>query len=312
MTIVYGITTAVSLLLIGACAVVDKKRNINLLLMFVSIFLCNLGYLLTAVAPTLAFALNANRLVYLGQVYLPFFMLMVILHICGIEHPKKLPIALIIIGFVVLMITASPGILPIYYKSVSIAVKDGATRLIRSYGPLHLVYYVYLILYFAAMLAVIIHAIRRGMVKSKLHATFLLSAVLFNVVIWFAEQFLPRGFELLSVSYIMTEIFIFLLYGILREYGYEEAAPKKKSCDGTHIFNGEDIEHITEKCGKDFSLTKREIDVMRLILLNKPRKEIAEELFVSESTVKKHTSAVFRKLEVTDRIELYAKVKQYE
>lgn len=56
MTIVYGITTAVSLLLIGACAVVDKKRNINLLLMFVSIFLCNLGYLLTAVAPTLAFA----------------------------------------------------------------------------------------------------------------------------------------------------------------------------------------------------------------------------------------------------------------
>ena len=40
-------------------------------------------------------------------------------------------------------------------------------------------------------------------------------------------------------------------------------------------------------------------------------KEIAEELFVTESTIKKHTSSIFAKFNVTNRYELYAKLKKY-
>ena len=41
------------------------------------------------------------------------------------------------------------------------------------------------------------------------------------------------------------------------------------------------------------------------------RKEIADELLVTESTIKKHTSSIYAKFNVANRFELYAKLKKY-
>jgi hypothetical protein len=53
-------------------------------------------------------------------------------------------ITLVSVGIIMLGITTSPGILTIYYKTVEIEILDGTTKLLREYGPLHLLYYVYL------------------------------------------------------------------------------------------------------------------------------------------------------------------------
>ncbi|MBQ3593348.1 MAG: response regulator transcription factor, partial [Clostridia bacterium] len=222
----------------------------------------------------------------------------------------------------------TPGFLPYYYKNVSIAVINGTTRLIRDYGPLHLLYYVYLFLYFALMLLVIIHSTVKKKITSTLHTTFLLCAVLCSIVIWLAEQFLPRGFEILTVSYVISEIFILLLYGILQEYGIrgengsiiiantsakaeEYLSGAIQSDDSTALFSEKDIRHILS-CEKIVSrITEREKEVLERLLANKQRKEIAEELFVTESTIKKHTSSIYSKFNVTNRFELYAKLKKY-
>ncbi len=52
------------------------------------------------------------------------------------------------------------------------------------------------------------------------------------------------------------------------------------------------------------SLTVREQDVLRLILSGKSNRAIAEELFVSENTVKTHVRSIFAKYEVGSRAEL--------
>ena len=52
---------------------------------------------------------------------------------------------------------------------------------------------------------------------------------------------------------------------------------------------------------RSLGLTPRQTDVLRLILLGKPAKVISRELDLSESTVKTHTSAVLRALNVTTR-----------
>lgn len=218
MSAVYGTITVIAFILIGICLLVDKNRNRYLLLLFISIFLANLGYFLISVAPSLNFALNANRLSYLGQVFLPYFLLMMLLTICKIDRPKWLNPVLITISIVVLLIAASPGILPIYYKTVAIDQSKGFTRIIREYGILHKTYLVYLIFYVIAQLSVVIYAIYKKKVVSYLHAVFLLSAALCNTVIWFVERFISRNFELLSVSYIITELFILLVYGIVQQY----------------------------------------------------------------------------------------------
>ena len=330
MSIAYGILCVISLALIGVCLAVDRKKDICLLLMSISVFVCNLGQFLISVAPSLSFALNANRLAYLGQVFLPLLLLKMILNLCNINYKKWILTILSLVSVVVLFITLTPGILTCYYNNVSIEVVNGATRIVRDYGPLHLSYYIYLLAHFALMISVITYSAVKKKITSTLHTSFLSCAVLCNIVIWFAEQFLPRGFEFLTVSYIISELFILLLYGILQEYGIRGengsiiiANTSKKAeeylsgtihsgdDDSSELFSETDIEHILG-CDKIVSkITEREKEVLKKLLTNKQRKEIADELFITESTVKKHTSSIFAKLGVSNRFELYAKLKKY-
>ncbi|NIK79096.1 DNA-binding NarL/FixJ family response regulator [Paenibacillus castaneae] len=48
-------------------------------------------------------------------------------------------------------------------------------------------------------------------------------------------------------------------------------------------------------------LTKRELDVLRLIAAGMSNRSIAEELFITEKTVKTHVSHLLSKLDITDR-----------
>lgn len=51
----------------------------------------------------------------------------------------------------------------------------------------------------------------------------------------------------------------------------------------------------------EMKLTKRERDVLELLVKGYSNKEVAAALFISEKTVKNHLTSIFRKLEVKDR-----------
>lgn len=53
-----------------------------------------------------------------------------------------------------------------------------------------------------------------------------------------------------------------------------------------------------------YGLTNREIEVLRLIANGATNKEIAQELIISENTVKNHVSNIFSRLNARDRIQL--------
>lgn len=222
MAIAYGITAFVSLCMVGVCVLADKKRDVWLLLVFVSIAVCNLGYFMLSISRTLGDALNSNRIAYLGSVFLPFFLLMMVLRFCGVKPRKPVMIALAALGVAMLAVATSPGILPIYYSAVSISFVDGGTTLVREYGPLHALYYVYLIGYLLFMIAVTFYAIAKRKIRSRLHTVLLLCVAFCNITIWLVEQFLPRGFEWLSVSYILTECLILAIYRSMQRQGLME------------------------------------------------------------------------------------------
>jgi DNA-binding NarL/FixJ family response regulator len=50
-------------------------------------------------------------------------------------------------------------------------------------------------------------------------------------------------------------------------------------------------------------LTERELEVLQLLVKGSRNKEIAAQLFITERTVKFHTSIIFQKLGVTNRSE---------
>ena len=59
-----------------------------------------------------------------------------------------------------------------------------------------------------------------------------------------------------------------------------------------------DIDNDSVKIEK---LTRRELEVLKLLAIGKYNKEVAEELEISERTVKNHVSNIFKKIGVTDR-----------
>ncbi len=325
MTTVYGIVFAVALLMIGVYFFVDRKRDIWLMLLFVSIAVCDAGYFLLSASKSLEAALWSNRLAYLGSVFLPFFMLMMIMNLSRFKYPKFLPKILIALNTAMFLIAASGGFLPIYYKNVTLGFADGASYLIKEYGPLHNLYKVFLFAYFASMVAIIIYtAIKKTVVSTK-HSVFLAFVVIGNIATWLVENMIGADFEFLSISYIFSEGLILFLYGILQDYGLADTQRISDSAveslsesnetitasETVKSFSKEQIENIFNNWKALDTLSQREKEVLGFILENKKRKDIAETLFVTESTIKKHTSAIFKKLEITSRAELFEKAKEY-
>ena len=66
---------------------------------------------------------------------------------------------------------------------------------------------------------------------------------------------------------------------------------------------GMDLDTAMEIVKEKFELTKREVEILREIYDGKTNTQIADELFISESTVKAHIYNLFRKMDVRSRVE---------
>lgn len=104
----------------------------------------------------------------------------------------------------------------------------------------------------------------------------------------------------IAVNLLMVPYTALLYFGIVmyesKLFKSEAAACKESVLQGKEAAGG-----LTE-------LSERERDIVQNILAGRSNKEIAEKLFISENTVKKHTSSIFKKLEVKSRYELICKM----
>lgn len=313
MTITYGIMAiAAVVLLIGYSVLVGKKEP-WLLLLYVCVTVVNVGYFLLSLAKSVDFAIFANDLAYLGSVFLSMSMLLTIVRLCGFTVGKKLVAVLIALGTVMFAIVATSGILPWYYREISLIFVDGAAKLQKIYGVLHPTYLFYLIAYFSAMVACIVQSIRKNMIASQRHAAFLAVIVFGNIAVWLIEKSISSNFEFLSVSYLFSEIILLGLYWMMQDYVRRDLIPppvqeipRPTPVDIATMTMEEKILKILSVLHPGDMLAAREREILELILANKKRKEIADELCLSENTIKTYTRTLYGKIGVSSREELYA------
>ena len=313
MIATYAIMAVIAtVLLIGYCALVRKKEP-WLLLLYICVTVVNVGYFLLSVAKNVSFAIVANDIVYLGSVFLSVSMLLTIVKLCGFEAKKKLVITLIAIGTVMFTLVATSGILPWYYKEVSLVFVGGAAKLNKVYGVLHPTYLFYLLAYFSAMVVCIIQSVRQKKIASQKYASLLAAIVFGNIAVWLVEKFIPWDFEFLAVSYLFSEIILLGLYWMMQDYVRADLVPSPTQ--GVPRITPIDIATmpIEEKISKILSflapgetLGAREREILELVLQNKKRKEIAEELCLSENTIKTYIRTLYSKVGVGSREELFA------
>lgn len=307
LSVVYGVTALLSLLLLAGCCLVNKKRNPWFLLLFTSLLVVNTGYFLLSVSQDLSQALHANRLSYLGSVFLPLSMWMCILRTTRISYPKWLPPCLLALGAVMFLITGSPGILDIYYKEVTFLRVEGVSTLQKVYGPLHPLYLVYLLGYFAAMVTAIIHATLTDKIRSTAYATVLAIAVFVNIGVWLVEQIIDNSFEFLSVSYIISELFLLGLHLFMTEQEKEKAqltppppvpaAPRETA----EPISAEALAQFTAGLAQ---LTPKERELYDCYTGGMTTTQIMEQLNIKENTLKFHNKNLYGKLGVSSRKQL--------
>ena len=323
LSVVYAVCGLLSVVTLSIYCAVCKKRDPWFLLMFVSVLVVNLGYFVLSVSGSLAGALWANRISYFGSVFLPFAMLMIILNTTKVKYKRYLPIGLCLISIFVFFIAASPGILTIYYKEVSLSVVNGITVLNKVYGPLHILYLFYLVGYFTAMLVIIVRGFVKKSSDSIWHSVFIAMAVLVNLGVWFLEQLVRFEFEMLSISYIMSEIFLIGLCFLMKEQEKLKELVKLREMVQEFDFNCKPISHTAapQLSAEDQErvelfvsgfreLTKTEKAVFDGYVSRLTTNEIMESLNIKENTLKFHNKNLYGKLGVTSRKQLMAVYEQ--
>ena len=78
----------------------------------------------------------------------------------------------------------------------------------------------------------------------------------------------------------------------------------------TNTTTATQIEEESKSTANEHHLTKREIEILQLVLLGKTNKEISEELNKSKRTIETHRFNLMKKMNVKNLIELSAKAKE--
>ena len=312
MAIGYTICLIAAVGLLVTYSVVVKTKKFWLTMLHVCVAVVNLGYLLMSLANTVEFAVFSNDVAYLGSVFLSMCMFLTIVRLCGFEIKKAHVITCVSLGVVMFAIVASSPMLPLYYKSVDIEMIDGAAKLIKEYGVLHPVYLVYLLGYFAAMIGTIIHSVRRKKIGDTKLAGFMAAIVCINIVVWLFEKMIRWEYEFLSVTYIASEFLLLIVYWMLQDYvhkndipTYTPAEKEELAIQITEMTMEAKLAKVLTFVKEDTPLSMREREILEMVIAGKKRREIAENMHLSENTVKTYTRTLYGKLGISCREELY-------
>ncbi len=316
MAIAYGIIFALSLLMPPLYFLfIRKKQNEPwLFILFVCISIVNLGYLLVALSKTVEFALWANKITYLGQVFVPMCMFLLISRLCGYVYKRWQICLLIGLAIVMFAIIFTTGYLDWYYTDVELGKSAGATYLIKEYGVLHPTNLIYVVTYFVVMLLVAFVSLIREKDASQKLAGLMLAVVLCNIGMWIIEKIISWNFELLSISYLMSELAFFFVYLLLQDYILKTEVPEQP-LEKTRVIvlnsipKADKLARVLALVPENKKLTTRQLEMLDGLLDGKSQKEIAADLHISENTVKWHMGLLYTTLNVCGRDEIYALFK---
>ena len=332
VSIIYGVCAILSLVLLVIYCYAIRQKETWFLLLFCAILVANIGYLSLSIAQNLEEALLANRIVYLGSVFLPMSVLMIILRITKIKYKNWLPGALTALVSVVFLITASPGYLDIYYKEVSFEIINGIPILHKVYGLFHALYLLYILTFYAVMVSLVIYVIAKKKTSSISHAIVLSVAVGINIAVWILERSIYIEFELLAVTYLFTGIFLLGLHIMILENERLRALADATASVPivTETFPEEtplvdsDINNIKAYIDDNSAqyesflnglkqLTPTECTIYNYYIEGKNTSEIMIALNIKENTLKFHNKNIYGKLSVSSRkqlLEIYKYLKQ--
>ncbi len=188
-----------------------KHDDVHITLIFTLIPIVNLGFLLLGQANTLALALVAVKITYLGGCFLQLIIVLAIFSLCRIRLHRLIRLFLFVLSLGVYITVLTIGNNDWFYADASLQQAGGSWLLTREYGPMHAVFYGVLITYFSAGIIAIIYALlRRNQVSRKLLFLLFMPQVVCIVCYFLGRQICP-SLELLPAGYVFAQIVYLLI-----------------------------------------------------------------------------------------------------
>ena len=109
---------------------------------FLFVSIANIGYFFLGNAASVEEAILANKITYICGCILSLFLLMVVSDACKVKLPKPVRLLMYIFTAVVILLAMTVGYNDWFYKNCSIEQVSGVTRLVKEYGPAHMLFLV--------------------------------------------------------------------------------------------------------------------------------------------------------------------------
>ncbi len=221
--IYYYITAALScvLSLIYFCKK-GKFSGLPIPILYSVVPLSNLGNLWLAHSNNLDEALVCNNLIYIGACLLNPLMLFIIMDICKIKYKKIIPLIVFVTNGLILTAEFSSRDHDLFYKSVSFEKSNNIAFLVKSYGPVHTLFYITFFIYIVLDVIIIIYGIKKKKDASIKIMLILAIMVFLAMMAFFIGRMVSEEYELTPVSYITFQIALLVIEARGLIYNFDE------------------------------------------------------------------------------------------
>ncbi len=198
--------------------------NIPIAFIFAVIPVVNLGYYFLALAREPREAILAIKLTYMGGTFLLPLISTVIFSLCKLrlEWWGKVAIYLTSLGLYGSALTI--GYSDIHYRNLEFSVEGDTVTLVKTYGPMHNVFYAVLILYVVVDIYVVIYSYLKRKDVSKVNLTLVMLVLLFCVGSFFSARIKGVEFETTPGLYVLTQLLFLVIMDRIALYDVDETA----------------------------------------------------------------------------------------
>ena len=183
-----------------------KHYDVHITLVFVLVPVVNLGFMLMSRAQGLEEAIMANKIAYIGGVYLQLMITIAVFTLCRIPLNRWFQIGLFALSSAVYLAVLTQGNRSLFYRSVSMAYTNGSATLIKEYGPLHHVFIGVVMFYFLLSWCAIFYAFAKKKQVSRKILILLFLPEVIAMACYFGGRLIMPGLELMPAAYLLAQV----------------------------------------------------------------------------------------------------------
>lgn len=223
---------------------INPKQDGPYPLIFFAIFIACTGHLFLAMSSNLDQAILANKLNYIGAIFMPLLTFDACLSVCKIRFPVWGHMFLTLFVFIVFALSATVGYSDVYYKTVEFVETNGVGNYVATYGPGHDLFNLMVVGFFVANVALIVYAFLRKRNVSYKSLMAIASIELASVIAFFVSRILDSDTVVMPAVYIFDQYALLYICFHVKRYNVDQTiaeALELQNTDGYVLITSENV-----------------------------------------------------------------------